>query len=444
MEVIYDYCAGLDVHKKTVVACRMRPDATGQVAPESKTFGTTTPELLGLADWLAEGEISQVAMESTADYWKPIYNLLEGDFEVWLVNAKHVHNVPGRKTDISDAEWLADLLRHGLLRASFIPPQPQRDLRDLTRYRTKLVQERARQVNRLQKLLESANLKLASVATDILGKSGRDMLAALVAGQTDAEALADLARGQLRKKIPALKQALTGLMRPHHRFLLAHQLAHIDFLDEQINRLSQEIIRQLDWVQIGQPQPKNADQPLEPMDASQAELAVDQPLSFSQAVALLDTIPGINQRTAEVIVAELGPDMSRFPTVKHAAAWAGLAPGNNQSAGKRYSGKTRDGNQALQAALSEAAWAATRTKETYLAAQYRRLATRRGKKRAIVAVAHSILVSIYYMLSRHEPYHDLGADYFDQRKKVYVVNHLLKRLEKLGFAVALEPVATVA
>ena len=437
MEVIYDHCAGLDVHKKTVVACRLRPDAKGQVAPESKTFGTTTPELLLLADWLAEAEITHVAMESTADYWKPIYNLLEGEFEVWLVNAKHVHNVPGRKTDISDAEWLADLLRHGLLRASFIPPQPQRDLRDLTRYRTKLVQERARQANRLQKLLESANIKLASVATDTLGKSGRDMLAALIEGQTDVEVIAELARGRLRKKIPALKQALTGLMRPHHRFLLAQQLAHIDFLDEQINTLSQEIADHLEADQTDQWQPPD----LEP---AQPEPVPGQPLSFNQAIALLDTIPGVNQRTAEVIVAELGTDMSRFPTVKHATAWAGLAPGNNQSAGKRYSGKTRDGNQALQAALSEAAWAATRTKDTYLSAQYRRLAARRGKKRAIVAVAHSILVSVYYMLSRHEPYRELGADYFDERKKTSVVNHLLKRLEKLGFAVALDPVATAA
>lgn len=239
-------------------------------------------------------------MESTADYWKPVYNLLEGDFEVLLVNARHVHNVPGRKTDISDAEWLADLLRHGLLRASFIPPQPQRDLRDLTRYRTKLVQERARQVNRIQKLLESANIKLASVATDILGKSGRDMLEALVAGQTDGETMADLARGRLRKKLPALKQALTGLMRPHQRFLLAQQLAHLDFLSEQIERLSQEIIRHLEM--------------------SQSEPGSDQTLSFDQAVSLLDTIPGVNQRTAEIIVAELGTDMSRFPSAKQSAS----------------------------------------------------------------------------------------------------------------------------
>lgn len=424
MKVIYSHCAGLDVHKKTVVACRIRPAAGGQVQQETRTFGTTTPELLALADWLAEWEVSHVAMESTADYWKPVYNLLEGDFEVLLVNARHVHNVPGRKTDISDAEWLADLLRHGLLRASFIPPQPQRDLRDLTRYRTKLVQERARQINRIQKLLESANIKLASVATDILGKSGRDMLEALVAGQTDGEAMADLARGRLRKKIPALKQALTGLMRPHQRFLLAQQLAHLDFLSEHIERLSQEIVRHL--------------------EVSPTEPGSDQVLSFDQAVSLLDTIPGVNQRTAEIIVAELGTDMSRFPSAKHAAAWAGLAPGNNQSAGKRFSGKTREGNQALQAALSEAAWAATRTKDTYLAAQYRRLAGRRGKKRAIVAVSHSILVSVYYMLSRHEPYHELGADYFDERKKTSVINHLLKRLEKLGFSVAIEPVANPA
>lgn len=448
MEIIYERCAGLDVHKKTVVACRMRTGEAGQVEQETQTFGTKTVELLGLVDWLSEWEVSHVALESTGDYWKPVYNLLEGNFEVVLVNAKHVHNVPGRKTDVSDGAWLTELMRYGLLRGSFIPPQPQRDLRDLTRYRSQLVRERSRLVNRIQKGLEGANIKLASVATDILGKSGRAMLAALAAGQTDAAELAEMAKGKLRKKIPELEKALSGLVRPHHRFLLSQQLSHLDFLDEQIEAISQEIERQMTDPELdrpaAEPQPQTIDPTTGEVKAAETEPNGPQPLSFSQAVALLDTIPGVNQRTAEIIVAELGTDMSRFPTAKHAAAWAGVAPGNNESAGKRYSGKTRDGNQALQDALSEAAWAATRTKETYLSALYHRLAGRRGKKRAIVAVAHSILVSSYYMLSRHEPYHDLGGTYFDERKQASVINRLLQRLEKLGFSVTIEPTAVAA
>lgn len=444
METIYERCAGLDVHKKTVVACRMRTGGNGQAEQETQTFGTKTGELLGLVDWLSEWEISHVAMESTGDYWKPVYNLLEGNVEVVLVNARHVHNVPGRKTDVNDGEWLAELMRHGLLRGSFIPPQAQRDLRDLTRYRSNLVRERARLVNRVQKLLEGANIKLASVATDIMGKSGRAMLEAIVGGETDGALLAELAKGRLRNKRTQLEQALTGRVRPHQRFLLAHQLSHIDFLDEQIEALSQEIEQQMT-----DPNPDGSDElpPTESIDPGSGEVKETNPappLSFQQAVSLLDTIPGVNQRTAEIIIAELGPDMSRFPTSKHAAAWAGVAPGNNVSAGKRYSGKTRDGNQALQDALSEAAWAASRTKDTYLAALYHRLAVRRGKKRAIVAVGHSILVSVYYMLSRHEPYQDLGGNYFDERKKDSIINRLLHRLEKLGMTVTIEPAAVPA
>lgn len=446
METIYERCGGLDVHKKTVVACRMRTGEGGEVEQETLTFGTKTGELLGLVDWLSEWEISHVAMESTGDYWKPVYNLLEGTVETVLVNAKHVHNVPGRKTDVNDGEWLAELMRYGLLRGSFIPPQAQRDLRDLTRYRSNLVRERARLVNRVQKLLEGANIKLASVATDIMGKSGRAMLEAIVGGETNAALLAELAKGRLRTKRAELEQALTGRVRPHQRFLLAHQLSHIDFLDEQIEALSQEIEQQM-----ADPNPDSSAElpPTGPIDPGTGEVtgvapSALQPLSFQQAVSLLDTIPGVNQRTAEIIVAELGPDMSRFPTSKHAAAWAGVAPGNNVSAGKRYSGKTRDGNQALQEALSEAAWAASRTKDTYLAALYHRLAGRRGKKRAIVAVGHSILVSAYYMLSRHEPYQDLGGNYFDERKKDTIINRLLHRLEKLGVTVTIEPIAVPA
>jgi transposase len=443
LEVVYPYCAGLDVHKKTVVACRMKPGTERQVQQESKTFGTTTPELLEMVDWLMEWEITHVVMESTGVYWKPIYNLLEGNVEVWLVNAKHVKQVPGRKTDVKDAEWLAELLRVGLLKGSFIPPRPQRELRDLTRYRTKLVQERSREVNRVHKVLEDANIKLASVATDILGKSGREMLEALVAGQTDAPALADLAQRKLRKKMPELEQALTGLMRPHHRFLLAQHLARIDFTDEQIATLNQQIETQLAEMSSPAP-PPGAAAPTNPPQASQTGLPPSQPWSAHQAIELLDTIPGVNQTIAQVIVAELGLDMSRFPSDKHAAAWAGLAPGNRQSAGKHYATNTREGNKALSASLTQAAWAAQRSQDTYLSALYRRLVGRRGKKRALVAVAHSILVSAYHMLSRREPYRELGSNYFDEHKKTAVINRLTRRLEKLGYNVHLETLPATA
>jgi transposase len=438
LEVVYPHCAGLDVHKKTVVACRMKAGTEGQVQQESKTFGTTTPELLEMVDWLTEWEITHVVMESTGVYWKPIYNLLEGNVEVLLVNAKHVKQVPGRKTDVKDAEWLAELLRVGLLRGSFIPPRPQRELRDLTRYRTKLVQERSREVNRVHKVLEDANIKLASVATDILGKSGREMLEALVAGQTDAPALADLAQRKLRKKMPELERALTGLMRPHHRFLLAQHLARIDFTDAQIATLNQQIEAQLAEMSSPAPSPGAGAPTTDPPQASQTGLPPTEPLSAQQAIELLDTIPGVNQTIAEVIVAELGLDMSRFPSDKHAAAWAGLAPGNRRSAGKHYATNTREGNKALSTSLTQAAWAAQRSKDTYLSALYRRLAGRRGKKRALVAVAHSMLVSAYHMLSRREPYRELGSNYFDEHKKTAVINRLTRRLEKLGYSVHLE------
>jgi transposase len=420
----------------------MRTEETGEVEYKTKTFGTKTRELLELLDWLNEWDVSHVAMESTGDYWKPIYNLLEGNVDVLLVNARHVKHVPGRKTDVKDAEWLAELLRHGLLRRSFIPPQGQRDLRDLTRYRTRVVRERTRMVNRLQNVLEDANIKLSSVATDVFGKSGRAMLEALAEGETDAAKMADLACGRLRKKLPELEQALTGRVRPHHRFLLAQQLKHINFLDTQIATLSQEIERHMAVVSCDTSH-------LPDSDASErcpgsSEPCSGQPLSSKDAVVLLDTIPGVNQRTAEIIVAEFGTDMSRFPTANQAAAWAGVAPGNHESGGKRSSGKTRDGNQALQDALCEAAWAASRTKDTYLSALYHRLVGRRGKKRAIVAVAHSILVSAYYMLLRHEEYQDLGGNHFDERKKESVVNRLLARLDKLGVTVAIEPTAVPA
>jgi len=333
-------------------------------------------------------------MESTGDYWKPIYNLLEGSFVVLLVNAGHVKNVPGRKTDVKDAQWLAELLQHGLLKASFIPEAPQRDLRDLTRYRTKLVQEKARVLNRVQKVLESANIKLSSVTTKTLGVSGRAMIEAIVSGKADPETMAQLAIGRLRSKIPQLEKALTGLVRDHHRFLLSRQLAHIDFLDEQIASISAQIEHRIH--DMGESDPGN-------------------PLKVQEAVGLLDTIPGVDKVTAELIVAELGTDMSRYATSKHAASWAGLSPGNNESAGKHRSGRTNKGNSPLRSGLVQAAWSASKTRDTYLSAQYRRLAGRRGKKRALVAVAHSILVMAYHIL--RQPYQELGANYFDERKK---------------------------
>jgi transposase len=443
LDVIFTHCAGLDVHKKTVMACRVTPDPTGRQADgimELKEFGTMTVDLLALSDWLVEADITHVAMESTGEYWKPVYNILEGDFTVFLVNAAHAKQVPGRKTDKSDARWLAKLMRHGLVQASFIPPVAQRDLRDLTRYRTTLVQERSRQVNRVQGVLERANIKLASVATDIMGLSGRALLRALIEGRADPATMAELAHGRMRSKIPLLEQALTGLVRDHHRQLLALQLAPIDFLDEQLDTLSDEITCRLTDLGAGHP-------PVAPVEtAGPAECGADPgsasaPMTFPQAVSVLDTIPGVNQRGAELLVAEWSIDLERFGTAARLAAWSGVAPGNDESAGKQRSGKTRKGNRALRTGLTQLAHAAARTKDTYVSALYQRLAVRRGKKRAIIAVAHSIVVSAFYMLSRNEPYHELGATYFDERRQEHLVDQLTQRIERLGYRVTLEPVS---
>jgi len=441
MDVVFLRCAGLDVHKKSITACRIVPDPTGQEAEgiaELRTFGTMTLELLALADWLTEASITHVAMESTGEYWTPVYNLLEGTFTVFLVNAAHVKNVPGRKTDKADARWLAKLMRFGLLQASFIPPKGQRDVRDLTRYRTKLVQERVREVNRVQGVLERANIKLASVVSDIMGVSGRAMLEALIAGKADPATMADLAKRRMRSKLPLLEQALTGVVRDHHRQLLAMQLAHIDFLDEQIDALNNTIETALSAL--------SADAPLSPPPPPRAAassalpLPVSTPLTFTRAVELLDTIPGVDQRGAEVIVTEIGIDMSRFETAPRLAAWAGVAPGNDESAGKQRSGKTRKGNRSLRAILTQLAHAAVRTKGTYFSALYQRLAARRGKQRAIIAVAHSMMRSVFHMLSRNEAYRELGANYFDERRRHYTVDRLARRIEHLGYRVSLEPV----
>ena len=409
MELVYERCCALDVHKRQVTACVHVPDRQGRRTELRAEFQTMTPDLLALRDWLKGLGVSAIAMEATGVYWKPVYYLLEDDFELLLVNAQHVKNVPGRKTDVADAQWLCQLLEHGLLRASFVPPKPIRELRDLTRYRKSLVWERAREANRLQKLLEDANIKLSDVASDVLGASGRAMLAALCEGNNDPAALAELARGKLRAKLPALETALQGRFSSHHALLLSHLLSHIDYLDQSIDSLSAEIEERLD--------------------------------PFAQQRELLCTIPGVAERTAEVILAELGPDMGRFPSHRHAASWAAICPGNEESAGKRKTGKTRKGDRWLRTALVEAAnSAAGRTKDTYLRAQYLRVKRRQGHKKAIVAVAHSILVAAYYILRDQVPYQELGGDFFIRRQdQERLTQRLVRQLERLGQRVTLEP-----
>lgn len=405
MDVLHERCAGLDVHRDTVVACAITPEGR-----EVRTFGAVTGGLLELADWLSGKGVTHVAMESTGVYWKPVYNLLEGGgVELLVVNARHMRAVPGRKTDVRDAEWIADLLRHGLLKASFIPDRPQRELRELVRYRRTLIEERGREAQRLHKVLEGANIKLGAVASDLLGVSGRAMLEAIAAGRDDPELLASLARGRLRDKHDRLVAALQGLPGSHQRRMLAAQLRHIDFLDAEISTLSAEVGERM--------------------------------RPFGLAVALADSIPGIAQRTAEAILAETGTDMSRFPSSAHLASWARVCPGNDESAGKKRSGATGPGNTWLRSALIEAAHAASRTKGTYLAAQYRRIAARRGARRAAVAVAHSILVILYHLLRDGLIYRDLGATWFDRRDPAAIVRRTVKRLEAMGYRVTVEAAA---
>ena len=407
MQVEYERCCGIDVHKETVVACVIVPGADGKPIKETRTFNTMTGDLRALAEWLKQKQCTHVAMESTGVYWKPVYNLLEGQFEVLVVNAEHLKKVAGRKSDVADAEWIADLLRHGLLKGSFIPSAPQRAWRDLTRYRTTLTDERTREVNRVQKVLEDANIKLASVASNVMGVSGRAMLEQLIQGKTDPALLAELAKGRLREKRELLEQALTGTFKPHHRFMLIQHLSHIDFLDEQIAKLDAALEEQ--------------------MRPFQAELM------------RWDQIPGINLRIAQVLVAEIGTDLKQFEDAAHLASWAGMCPGNNESGGKRKSGRTRKGSKWLRRALVEAAHGAARTKAKYFKNLYHRLAGRRGKQRAIVAVGHSLLVTGYYLITRGRNYEDLGANYFDERNKEMVKRQAIKRLEKLGFKVELKP-----
>jgi transposase len=408
MQVLHPRCAGLDVHKKTAVACILVTAEDGQVQRHLQTFSTMTSGLLALDDWLTTHDVSQVAMESTGIYWRPVFTILEANRSVMVVNAQHMKAVPGRKTDVKDAQWIAELLRHGLVRPSFIPPQPQRELRDLTRYRISFVRERATLVNRVQKVLESTNLKLSSVVSNLVGVSSRAILAALLAGEEDPEVLANLAKGQLRKKRPQLEQALRGRLRPHQSFVLTELLAQIDALEETVARFDAQI-----------------------RDSCTLHDDADR------VVALLDTIPGIAQATAQLLVAEIGTDMHRFSSPAALAAWAGLAPGNNESAGRQRSGRTRKGNVWLRTALVQAAQAAAHMKHTALAARYRRIAARRGAKKAVIALAHTLLVIAYYVILRRESYHELGEDYLQRLDPETRARRLVQKLSHLGFDVEL-------
>ncbi|MBM2803765.1 MAG: family transposase [Deltaproteobacteria bacterium] len=413
MQVLYARVCGLDVHKKVVVACVRILDGKGVVHKTLRRFGTMTADLLELRQWLAEAQVTHVAMESTGVYWQPVFNLLEGHFEAWLVNAQHIKKVPGRKTDMKDAEWIAQLLQCGLLRPSLVPERKQRELRDLTRQRTKLVQQRNAVNNRIQKVLESANIKLGSVASDVLGVSGRSMIEALISGEKEATVLAELAQRQLRGKIPQLQRALTGDVSEHHRFLLRELLDHYDFLEQKITRMSERL----------------------------REVA---PSPFRAAVEQLDPIPGVAERGAEALLAETGTDMSRFPTHKHFASWAGRCPGNHESAGKHHSGKTPAANRNLDAVLTEIAHAAVRKKGSYFQAQYHRVAAHRGKKRAIGAVKHSLLITIYVMLRDNKPYRDLGADHFSRLNPQQHIRYHVRKLQELGQKVEVSPMPVAA
>lgn len=411
IQVVHPQCCGLDVHKAMVQACVLRTTPAGKIEQHQRRFSTMSEELVALADWLASLGCTHVAMESTGVFWKPIYNLLEGRFTIWVVNAQHIKQVPGRKTDVSDAAWIASLLRHGLVRPSFIPAQDQRELREVTRYRRSLVDERSAEVNRLQKTLEGANIKLASVASDVTGLSARAMLDQLVAGVNDPVLLAQLAQGRLKAKIPELERALAGRFSCHHQFLVARQLAHLDALDAVLADLDAEVARRLS--------------------------------PFEELVVLLDTIPGVGRRTAQDLLAEIGPNMAQFPSADHLASWAGMAPGNHISAGKRRGGKTRKGSRWLRTCLVVAAQAVGRSKDPVLGARFRALSARRGKQRAAVAVGHSILVLAYYILRDHQPYRPSLAPTRPPRPEPST-EHLLAQLRARGLVVTLQPADSAA
>lgn len=420
MDKLYEQCAGLDVHKKTVMACVRLTNPSRQVQETVREFGTMTEDIMQLSNWLAAQGVTHVAMESTGVFWKPIFNILEERFTVLLCNARHVKQVPGRKTDVTDCQWLAQLMQHGMLRGSFIPPRPQRELRDLTRQRVQFIEDRTRVANRIHKVLEDANIKLGSVASDILGVSGRAMIEAIIRGDENPDTLAELARRRLRGKIPQLRQALYGHITPHHRFMLRS-------LYDQLNQL-EGVIAEFD-SRIEQ---------LTHCEELNATPRENGALPFDEAVEILDTVPGIDTVSAQAIVAEIGTDMQQFPTPDHLASWAGMSPGNNESAGKRRSGKTTQGNRWLRRVLVQTAFAASSTKDTYLSAQFHRLTPRRGKKRAAVALGHSILVSIHCMLADHVSYKELGADYFDKRNPERLLRYYTRRIQDLGYKVNIE------
>ncbi|MFF2938034.1 IS110 family RNA-guided transposase [Streptomyces mirabilis] len=414
MDILHERCAGLDISKKDAKACVRTPSTKrrGSFTTETTTWGATTNVVLALRDHLLAAEVTLVVIEATSDYWKPYYYVLAEDLNVILVNARQVKNLPGRKTDVSDAAWLAQLGSHGLVRPSFVPPQPVRELRDLTRARTTTTRERARVAQRLEKLLEDTGLKLSAVASDIMGVSGRAMLEALTAGERDPQVLAELAKRKLRNKIPELTEALTGRFREHHAFLVRLYLDQYDHLTTMIDQLAGRI-----------------EEAMAP---------------FGDALGLLDTVPGINRGVAEVIVAETGGDMARFASAKHLASWAGVCPGHHESAGRTKNTKVRPGNPYLKGALGLAAFGAARTKDTYLQARYKRLAARRGPMRALVAVEHSIIIAIWHMLTDHVPYHELGGAYFTQRDPERATRQAISRLNELGYRVTLNPIDTSA
>lgn len=413
MEVLYPCCCGLDVHKKSVTACVLWAEQKGKRRKEKRRFATFTADLLKLSDWLGECGVTHIAMESTGVYWKPVWNILDGQFEeVLLVNAQHIKAVPGRKTDQKDSEWIADLLQHGLLKGSFVPPRPTRELRDLTRYRVSLAQECNRVANRIQKVLEDANIKLASVATDALGASGRQMIQAIIGGQQDSMVLAEMSKGLLRNKIPELQLALQGRVTEHHRFLLQEMLEDLRHVESKMRKVEAEIEKRL--------------------------------RPFQDEVDRLCTIPGVDKVTAWGLLSEIGLNMEQFPTAGHLASWAGMCPGNFESAGKRLSGKTRKGSAFLRRHLCQAGWAVSTKRDSYLSALFRRLAARRGSKRATMAVGHAILVIAYHLLKRKEKYIELGVNYFDEKNAEALKRSLVRRLERLGQSVTLTAVAQPA